>query len=141
MNLRIPHNSRSRPRKRIISLIPIHEALPPRNPRMGGPRTAQHDIMLPIKEISRVSRVQLHGLKPFVACERGTGPLPHAAHLTLADEVRASRCDGLGVPVAEADIGTREVDEEVGPGFIDGVGRWCFLYAVVDEVAGLLAGF
>lgn len=108
---------------------------------MGGPRAAQHDIMLPVEEISRVSRVQLHGLKPFVAREGGTGPLPHAAHLTLADEVGASRRDGLGVPVAEADVGTGEVDEEVGPGFIDrDVGRWCFLYAVVDEVTEAISG-
>lgn len=46
------------------------------------------------------------------------------------------------MPVAEADVGTGKVDEEVGPGFIDGDGvrRWCFLYAVIDEVAGFVSG-
>lgn len=68
-----------------------------------------------------------------MAPEGRTGPLPHAAHLTLAGEGVAALGDGEGVPVAEADVGVGEVDEQRRAVVSLGGGGWrSLLDAVVD---------
>lgn len=70
--------------------------------------------MLPIKEVSRVPRVQLHGLEALVLREGGAGPLPGAAHVTLARELVAAMGDRNGVPRSEGGVGVGQVDEQWG---------------------------
>lgn len=104
---------------------------------MRGPRAAQHDIVLVVKEVRRVQRVQGHGLEALVAPQRGARPLPDAAHLGLAGEDVAAGRHRHGVPVLEADVGAGEVEEQLRGAGLRGCGRggWRgFLDAVVDEV-------
>lgn len=82
--LNIPHQPRSNPSIRIIPLIPIHKAPAPRNPRVCRPRTTQHNIMLIVKEICRIQRIQLHWFEPVMSTQRGRGPFPYASHASLA---------------------------------------------------------
>lgn len=98
---------------------------------MRRPRTAQHDVVLLVKEVGRVARVDAHGAEPFVRPQDGAGPLPDAAELALAGEGAAVGGYGNGVPVEEAGVGVAEIGEE-GRG---GGCRWgSFLDAVVDKV-------
>lgn len=71
----------------------ILQGLAPRNPRMGGPRATEDNVVFPIEEISYtdqrsedsyasqaehtcVGRVEWHGLKPFVLSQWRARPFP-----------------------------------------------------------------
>lgn len=110
--LNVPNNPGSNPGVRVLPLVPIHEALPPRDPRVRGPTATKNHVVLSIKEVSRVARVQLHRLEPLVLGEVGGGPLPDAAHVTLARKLVAEVGDGHGVPVVERRVCVRQIDEQ-----------------------------
>lgn len=46
------------------------QGLPTSNPRVGGPRAAKHNVMFLVKEISRVSGVECHGLEAIMLSQR-----------------------------------------------------------------------
>lgn len=141
--LHIPNKPGTNPGVGILPLVPVHKALPPRNARVRRPRATQNNIVLAVEEVGRVRGVQGHGLEALVGEQGRAGPLPRAAHLTLAGEAATTVGDGDGVPVTEADVGFAEVDVQavvvsgvaIGtPG--RGLGRRCLLDAVVDEMSG-----
>jgi len=100
--------------------------------------------VLLVKEISRVPRIQRHGLEAIPRSQHRARPLPDSAHLGLPSQGVAASCHGYGVPVLETDIGVAEVDEEVLP-LLPLIGRgrarrWRgrYLDAIVREMTGLV---
>lgn len=80
---------------------------------MRRTRSAQHNVVLLVEKVVRVTGVDGHGFEPFPLAEHGAGPLPHAAHLGLAGQTVAGAGHRHRVPVLEADVGAVEVDKEV----------------------------
>lgn len=110
--LHISHQPCRCPRIGIIPLIPIDKALPSRNPRHSRPAPPENDVVLPVEEISRVPRIQIHGLESSVWCDGCRSPLPEASHVSLTAEIGGSG-HGSGMPVGKADVCAIQVDEEV----------------------------
>lgn len=108
----VSDNPRSNPGVWVLPLVPIDEALPPCNPRVRGPAATKNNVVLSIKKVSRVARVQLHRLESLVLGEVGGGPLPDAAHVTLTAKLVAEVGDGHGVPIVEGCICVRQIDEQ-----------------------------
>lgn len=105
------------------------QSRPPSDPGMCSPRAAQHNVVLPIKEIgyidiseriyiyinaklTSIARIYIHRLKTLVLGQWRAGPLPYSAQLALAGEFVAIGSYGDRVPVFEADIGSRKVDKQ-----------------------------
>lgn len=106
LHLDVPHQPSSRPRVRVVSLVPIDEGLPSCNPRYSGPATAKNDIVLPVEEVSSVARVQVHRLEASVWSQSCRRPLPETTHISLTAEALAVARHRSWVPVREADVGT-----------------------------------
>jgi hypothetical protein len=67
--------------------------------------------MLAVKEVSRVERIERHGLKTLMSLKWRARPFPDAAHLRLARELVASGGYWHRMPVPETNIGFRKVKE------------------------------
>jgi hypothetical protein len=124
-HLDVPHQTGTNPRIPVLPLIPVHEAPPPRDPRMRRPRPAQHDVVQAVEEVGRVARVHGHRAEALPRLQRRRGPLPRAAEVRLAREAVALVGDGRRVPGPEGGGCGGEVDK-----------RGRFLNTVVDQVSG-----
>lgn len=80
---------------------------------MCRPGTAQHNIVLLVEEVGRVSRIHRHRVEALPWTEDSAGPLPDAAHVTLPGKDVAVSSDWRGVPILESYIGTIEVDKQL----------------------------
>lgn len=148
----IPHNPRPGPNKRIPPLIPIHKRPSARNPRHSRPASPKHNIMLLIKEVLAIRRVQRHRAVSLVYPERRGGPLPEPAKVALTAELarfgrgRIEFCggagDGAGMPACETNVSAFEGCEDVPRVWTTVVHtvcgsalRWRLLYAVIGEMS------
>ena len=139
----VPDKSSGTPNVWIIALVPIHKALPARDPRDSRPAPSQTDVVLAVEEICRVRWVQVHRLEAGETREVATGPFPEAAEGSLAGEGGAVG-DGGWVPVGEADVAVWVIEiDEVSMGVEDGgvaVGGELFDCSIVG-VVGFGPGF
>jgi hypothetical protein len=62
------------PRVRVVPLIPVDEGSASSDARVGGPGSAQDDVVLAIEEVTRISRVQVHGLESLELSQWRAGP-------------------------------------------------------------------
>ncbi len=69
--------------------------------------------MFLVEEVCRVSGIELRGLEFVPLTQDGAGPLPDAAHLSLARKAIAAIGHGYRVPMVETDVGTIEVAEQL----------------------------
>lgn len=60
-----------------------------------------------------ISRVEGHGLKPFMLREGRACPFPEPTHLGLSCQTIAAGCNRYRMPLVEAHIGITEINEEV----------------------------
>lgn len=72
---------------------------------------AYHNEMLPIKEVGRVTWVELRSDEPLIPVERRVGPLPHTTIVTVDDvsgvvDVCVGRADGVLISNAFDDKGS-----------------------------------
>ena len=56
----------SAPHIRVVTLVPVDEALPTGNARYRGPTAAEADIVLAVEKVSGVARIEVHGLETRV---------------------------------------------------------------------------
>ena len=158
----VPDKPSRTPDVGIISLVPVHKALPARDPRNGRPTPSQADVVLAVEEVLCVSRIQVHCLEAGEGREVCASPFPKAAEGSLAGEGGAVGDRGW-VPVGEADItvwvievdemsfgiegGGRSINGErldcsivgiagLGPGSRRRVGGWGLLDAFVAQMSG-----
>ena len=95
-------------------MVPVHEALASRDPRMRRPASAQHDVVLAIKEIRRIAWVELHWLESSMLLQHRASPFPNTALFSLTRKLVAVLGHRNRMPVFEAHVGPFEVDEECG---------------------------
>ena len=76
---------------------------------MSSPAPPQHNIVLPIKEVLRILRIQPTLLEPLLPLQRTLRPLPHTPRLPSPQQPLGA--NGRGVPMTECDICGGEVRE------------------------------
>lgn len=129
MSLKIGDHTCTSPDVRVVALVPIHtvivsavsamiaqkhlQRLAAGNARYSRPGSTKCDVVLSVKEIGCVSRIQLHRLKAVMLVQHSTGPLPNTAQVRLAAELIALLGYRDRMPVLETHVGPFKIDEEV----------------------------
>lgn len=117
-----------------IGEIIYSQGLAPSNTWMSSPGATQYNVVLGIKEVRSVRRVQRHRLEPLVLHQLRAGPLPHAAQLTLPSQLVATRSHGDWMPMPEPDIRALKVGEKlVGASAVHRTAQW---RSLLDSVVG-----
>ena len=127
----------------IVSLIPVDEALTSGDARNSRPASSEAYVVLAVEEVCRISWVEIHGFESLMSSQWRARPFPETSSVALSTQcLFVSDCSGM--PVAESDIETIKVNEEVcgiergaigGPvGSRTAVG-WCLFNTLVAQVS------
>src|ERR1700704_4654610 len=103
---------------RIMRLEPISER-PPQHARGGARRAALHHIVLAVKEICRVTRVERHGSESRKRCELRSRPFPSVSHQIM--HTKGTRACGMcahrrGIPRFEIEVSPGRARRFLAPG-------------------------
>lgn len=140
---KILHQSRAGPNVRIVPLVPVHETLSARNPRMRSPTATKHNVVLAVEEIRRVGRVESHRLEPSMLLQHGASPFPNTAQFALTRELVAILGHRNRVPVFESHVCAFEVHEKRRWGWASSfaggavemtIEWWSFFNTVIDKM-------